>query len=59
MICTICDMGLLEEHFDERGFRFNICNNCGCDVVTSKDSLYNKAKRTQLSDKQVNELLGD
>ena len=45
MICPVCDMGILDPQQDEKGYRFNICDNCGVDLVTPKDQLYNKAKR--------------
>jgi len=44
MICPVCDMGILEPLVDEKGFKYNICDACGTEVVTPKDSLYNKAK---------------
>ena len=44
MICPVCDMGILEPFLDEKGYKYNICDACGTELVTPKDSLYNKAK---------------
>jgi len=45
MICPVCDMGILEPLLDENGYRYNICDSCGSELITPKDSRYNKARR--------------
>ena len=43
MICPVCEMGILEPLVDEKGYKYHICDSCGSELVTPKDSLYNKA----------------